>query len=88
MRGSAPGQKATSKDALEAWIGALFDADPRLRAPAARAAPPRAASPEAAPPEASRSTSVRRDDTRLAIAMKPVAFTRVRPGGSLLKDAA
>jgi SNF2 family DNA or RNA helicase len=38
VRGSAPGQKATSKDALEAWIGALFDEDPRLRAPAARAA--------------------------------------------------
>ncbi len=48
----------------------------------------RADFPEAGPLEASRFTSVRRDDERLAIAMKPVAFTRVRPGESLIKEAA
>ncbi|HEY5635421.1 MAG TPA: FAD-binding protein [Burkholderiales bacterium] len=44
--------------------------------------------PEAGPLETSTFTSVRQDGERLAIDMKPVAFTRVRPGESLLKDAA
>ncbi|MDA0225213.1 MAG: FAD-binding protein [Proteobacteria bacterium] len=42
--------------------------------------------PEAGPLEASTFTSVRLEGARLAIDMKPVAFTRVRPGESLLKE--
>jgi len=42
--------------------------------------------PQAGPLEASTFTSVRLEGARLAIAMKPVAFTRVRPGESLLKE--
>jgi fumarate reductase flavoprotein subunit len=40
--------------------------------------------PEAGPLERSAFTSVRLDGERLQIGMKPVAFTRVRPGQSLL----
>jgi fumarate reductase flavoprotein subunit len=41
--------------------------------------------PEPGPLEASSFTSVRLEGARLAIDMKPVAFTRVRPGESLIK---
>ncbi|MDA0275187.1 MAG: FAD-binding protein, partial [Proteobacteria bacterium] len=44
--------------------------------------------PEAGAMETSAFTSVREAGGTLAIAMKPVAFTRVKPGQSLLKDAA
>ena len=49
----------------------------------------RADFPEAGPLEASAYTSVTMDGAgTLGIAMKPVAFTRVKPGQSLLRDAA
>lgn len=44
--------------------------------------------PDAGPLEDSAYTSVCRDGERLTIVSKPVAFTRVRPGETLLKDAA
>jgi len=44
--------------------------------------------PETGPLESSSYTSVRGSPAGLALAMKAVAFTRVRPGQSLLKDAA
>ncbi len=44
--------------------------------------------PEAGALETSAFTSVREAGGTFAIAMKPVAFTRVKPGQSLLKDAA
>ncbi len=44
--------------------------------------------PQAGPLETSAYSSVRQADGRLAISMKPVAFSRVRPGQTLLKDAA
>jgi fumarate reductase flavoprotein subunit len=44
--------------------------------------------PEAGPLEHSAFTSASLVEDRLRIAMKPVVFTRVRPGQSLLKDAA
>ena len=45
--------------------------------------------PEAGPLETSAYTSVTMDGAgKLGIAMKPVAFTRVKPGQSLLRDAA
>jgi len=44
--------------------------------------------PEAGPLERSAFTSARARDGAIEIVMKPVAFTRVRPGQSLLKDAA
>jgi fumarate reductase flavoprotein subunit len=48
----------------------------------------RADFPEAGPLEASAYTSVTMDGAgRLGIAMKPVAFTRVKPGQTLLRDA-
>jgi fumarate reductase flavoprotein subunit len=49
----------------------------------------RADFPEAGPLETSAYTSVRMDESgKLGIAMKPVAFTRVKPGQTLLEDAA
>ena len=49
----------------------------------------RADFPEAGPLETSAYTSVTQDGAgRLAIAMKPVAFTRVKPGQTLLMDGA
>jgi fumarate reductase flavoprotein subunit len=48
----------------------------------------RADFPDAGPLEDSAYTSVSRDGERLTIASKPVVFTRVRPGETLLKDAA
>ena len=42
--------------------------------------------PEAGPLEQSAYTSARQTEGGLEIAMKPVAFTRVRPGESLLKS--
>ena len=49
----------------------------------------RADFPEAGPLETSAYTSVTMDGAgKLGIAMKPVAFTRVKPGQSLLRDAA
>jgi len=48
----------------------------------------RADFPDAGPLEDSAYTSVSRDGEWLTIASKPVAFTRVRPGETLLKDAA
>ncbi len=48
----------------------------------------RADFPVAGALEDSAYTSVSRDGERLTIASKPVAFTRVRPGETLLKDAA
>jgi fumarate reductase flavoprotein subunit len=44
--------------------------------------------PDAGPPERSEFTSVRLVGGALQLIMKPVGFTRVRPGQSLLKDAA
>ncbi len=44
--------------------------------------------PETGPLDQSTYTSARQKGGALEIAMKPVAFTRVRPGQSLLKDAA
>ena len=44
--------------------------------------------PESGPLESSTYTSARMEDHSPQIAMKPVAFSRVRPGQSLLKDAA
>ena len=44
--------------------------------------------PESSPLEFSTYTSARIDGASPEIAMKPVAFTRVRPGQSLLEDAA
>jgi fumarate reductase flavoprotein subunit len=43
--------------------------------------------PEAGPLESSSYTSLRMENSELMIALKPVAFTRVRPGQTLLKDA-
>jgi fumarate reductase flavoprotein subunit len=43
--------------------------------------------PEAGPLEASAFTSARESNGKLEIGMKPVAFTRVRPGESLLRTA-
>ena len=40
--------------------------------------------PESGPLEASAHTSARLEGDRLAIVMKPVAFTRVKPGESLI----
>ena len=49
----------------------------------------RADFPEAGPLETSAYTSITMDGSgKLAIEMKPVAFTRVKPGQTLLKDAA
>ena len=44
--------------------------------------------PEAGPLEQSAFTSVRQEGGRLRIDLKPVAFTRVRPGQSLLDAGA
>jgi len=44
--------------------------------------------PEAGPLEQSTFTSARLEDGRPVIAMKPVAFTRVRPGETLIREAA
>jgi len=44
--------------------------------------------PESGPLEQSNYTSVRRKGDALEIALRPVAFTRVRPGETLLRDAA
>jgi fumarate reductase flavoprotein subunit len=44
--------------------------------------------PEAGALEQSAFTSARLEGERIAIALRPVAFTRVRPGESLLRDAA
>jgi fumarate reductase flavoprotein subunit len=44
--------------------------------------------PEAGPLEASAFTSARLENGRTRIEMKPVSFTRVKPGQTLLKDAA
>ena len=44
--------------------------------------------PETGPLEGSTYTSLRMDGAELKVKSKPVAFTRVRPGQSLLKDAA
>ena len=44
--------------------------------------------PEPGPLEQSAFTSARLAGAALEISMKPVAFTRVRPGESLLKEAA
>ena len=44
--------------------------------------------PDTGPLESSAFTSVRASPTGFELVMKPVAFTRVRPGQSLLKDAA
>jgi len=44
--------------------------------------------PESGPLDASAYSSARLEGGRLAIRMKPVAFTRVRPGETLLRDAA
>jgi fumarate reductase flavoprotein subunit len=44
--------------------------------------------PQAAPLEQSSFTSLRLADGKIALSMKPVHFTRVRPGQTLLKDAA
>jgi fumarate reductase flavoprotein subunit len=44
--------------------------------------------PEAGPLEQSAYTSVRQKDGASSIGMKPVAFTRVRPGESLLGESA
>jgi fumarate reductase flavoprotein subunit len=44
--------------------------------------------PESGPLEQSSFTSLRLSADKVALEMKPVAFTRVRPGQSLLKDAA
>jgi fumarate reductase flavoprotein subunit len=44
--------------------------------------------PDAGSLERSAYTSARLEGEQLAIASKPVAFTRVRPGETLLKDAA
>jgi fumarate reductase flavoprotein subunit len=48
----------------------------------------RADHPEAGPLEHSAYTSARLDGAAVGIAMKPVAFTLVKPGQTLLKDAA
>jgi fumarate reductase flavoprotein subunit len=48
----------------------------------------RADFPEAGPLEQSAFTSIRLSDHSFQLQMKPVSFTRVRPGQSLLKDAA
>ena len=48
----------------------------------------RADFPAAGPLETSAFTSVRQDGGALRIEMKPVRFTRVKPGQTLLKDAA
>ena len=48
----------------------------------------RADFPEAGPLEKSAYTSVRMEGDALDIAMKPVAFTHVKPGQTLLRDAA
>jgi fumarate reductase flavoprotein subunit len=44
--------------------------------------------PESGPLETSAFTSARLADGKTEIQMKPVAFTRVKPGHTLLKDAA
>jgi fumarate reductase flavoprotein subunit len=44
--------------------------------------------PETGPLERSAFTSARLEDDRPSISMKPVAFTRVRPGETLIKEAA
>ena len=44
--------------------------------------------PESGPLESSSYTSLQMNNSELKINIKPVAFTRVRPGQSLLKDAA
>jgi len=44
--------------------------------------------PESGPLENSAYTSLQLEDARLKVRSKPVAFTRVRPGETLLKDAA
>jgi fumarate reductase flavoprotein subunit len=44
--------------------------------------------PEAGPLESSAFTSVTLEGARLGVAMKPVRFTRVKPGQTLLKNAA
>jgi fumarate reductase flavoprotein subunit len=44
--------------------------------------------PDCGPLEQSAFTSARLAGEAIEIAMKPVAFTRVRPGATLLKDAA
>jgi fumarate reductase flavoprotein subunit len=44
--------------------------------------------PDTGPLESSSFTSVRAAAAGLELVMKPVAFSRVRPGQSLLKDAA
>ncbi|MFZ2156040.1 MAG: FAD-binding protein, partial [Bradyrhizobium sp.] len=43
--------------------------------------------PDSGPLEQSAYTSLRSTDSGLNMKLKPVAFTRVRPGGTLLKDA-
>ncbi|MGH8676036.1 MAG: succinate dehydrogenase/fumarate reductase flavoprotein subunit, partial [Burkholderiales bacterium] len=48
----------------------------------------RADFPESGPLEQSKFTSARLEGDALEISMKPVAFTRVKPGESLLREAA
>jgi fumarate reductase flavoprotein subunit len=48
----------------------------------------RADYPQPGPLEQSAFTSIRLTEGKLALSMKPVSFTRVRPGETLLKDAA
>jgi fumarate reductase flavoprotein subunit len=48
----------------------------------------RADFPEAGPLDQSAFTSIRMTEGKLDLTMKPVSFTRVRPGETLLKDAA
>ena len=44
--------------------------------------------PQTGPLEGSSYTSLKLEGSKLAVGTKPVAFTRVRPGQSLLKDVA
>jgi len=48
----------------------------------------RADFPQAGPLDESAFTSISIDQGKLELSMKPVSFTRVRPGETLLKDAA
>jgi fumarate reductase flavoprotein subunit len=61
---------------------------PRSQRNDSRGAHFRADFPESGPLEQSAFTSARLNGDALEISMKPVAFTRVKPGESLLRQAA
>src|SRR5437016_4404036 len=78
---------AVAGDSMAAWVrreGALREPDgAAIERQDSRGAHFRSDFPETGPLEESAYTSIRFDD----VAMKPVKFTRVRPGQTLLRDA-